>query len=254
MRLFHPVLVTAALAGCATPATPPAPAPTTIGPDTITVWVTDAQDTLTLHADSLAHLLNAVALRWAVADTADVSVLAARGILPLVAHGPFRFAAGVPTDSVTLHTLPSGWLYALVSDSMVPVAALSDSTAAAAIRDDLARFAVTADVAPSITTPPLAIRCDSAIARARETRPRIAYLAADTIARQIAERLAALAGMAAAPLADREFDWALSDGREAGMVLALPLMNEEQSPAVFCDARITPLVEAHATLIMRIRP
>ncbi len=241
MRPFRPVLVATVLAGCAAQAAPPAPAPVTIGPDTITVWVTDAQDTLTLHADSLAHLLN-------------VNVLAARGILPLVAHGPFRFAAGIPTDSVTLHTLPSDWLYALVSDSLVPVRALSDSTAAAAIRDDLARFAVTADVTPSITTPPLATRCDSSIARAREMRPRIAYLAADTIARQIAERLGALAGLAAVPLADREFNWALSDGREEGMVLALPLMHEEQSPAVFCDARITPLVEAHATLIMRIRP
>jgi hypothetical protein len=122
------------------------------------------------------------------------------------------------------------------------------------VRDDLARFAVSTDAAPSITPPPVPLRCDSMIARARETRPRIAYLAADPVAREIAERLAALAGMTSIGLEPREFGWALSDGREAGVVVAVPLVSRDSATTIFCGARLTALIETRATLITRPLP
>ncbi|HET7111844.1 MAG TPA: hypothetical protein VFI41_13310, partial [Gemmatimonadales bacterium] len=97
-------------------------------------------------------------------------------------------------------------------------------------------------------------QCDSTIARARERRPTIAYLDSDTVAREIAERLAALAGMTSIGLEQREFGWALSDGREAGVVLAVPLMTRESTFTIFCGARVTALIETRATLITRLAP
>ncbi|HET7603524.1 MAG TPA: hypothetical protein VFK36_10945, partial [Gemmatimonadales bacterium] len=167
------------LAGCAgRGASPPAPV---AAPDTVLVWVTDPADTLTLHTDSLVRLLGASAIRWQVADTRDASVLVARGQLPALANGPFLKA--FPAGSAMAERLPWGRLYALVSDTMIPVPALADSGSAVGVRDDLARFAVSTDAEPSITAPPVPLRCDSMIARAREPRPRIAYLAADPVAR-----------------------------------------------------------------------
>jgi hypothetical protein len=221
-------------------------------PDTVLVWVTDASDTLTLHIDSLARLLDASAIRWQLADTRDASVLVARGQLPAVANGPFLKA--FPAGAATAARLPWGRLYALVSDSMIPVPALADSGSAMGVRDDLARFAVTTDAEPSITPPPVPLRCDSMIARAHESRPRIAYLAADPVARELAERLAALAGMTSIGLAPREFGWALSDGREAGVVLAVPLASQDRATSIFCGARLTALIETRATLITRPTP
>lgn len=238
------------LAGCAGRGAP-SPAPVA-APDTVLVWVTDPIDTLTLHTDSLARLLDASAIRWQVADTRDASILVARGQLPAVAHGPFLKA--FPAGTATAQRLPWGRLYALVSDSLLPVRALADTGSAVGVRDDLARFAVSTDAEPSVTMPPVPLRCDSSIARARETRPRIAYLATDAVARDIAERLAALAGMTATGLADREFGWALSDGREAGVVMAMPTASRDSSASVFCGARITALIETRATLITRPTP
>lgn len=239
------------LAGCAGRAAPP-PIPTSAAPDTVVVWVTDPRDTLTLHTDSLARLLGASSLRWQVADTRDASVLVKRGHLPAVAHGPFLKA--FPAGTATAERLPWGRLYALVSDTMIPVPALADSGSAMGVRDDLARFAVSTDAAPSITPPPVPLRCDSMIARAREPRPRIAYLAADPVAREIAERLAALAGMTSIGLEPREFGWALSDGREAGVVVAVPLVSRDSATTIFCGARLTALIETRATLITRPLP
>lgn len=230
--------------------TPEAPAPAPA--DTVVVWVTDPRDTLTLHTDSLARLLDASVIRWQVADTRDASVLIARGQLPAVANGPFLKA--FPPGTATAAQLPWGRLYALISDSIVPVPALADSGAAVGVRDDLARFAVSTDAAPSVTMPPLPLRCDSSIARARETRPAIAYLDSDLVAREIAERLAALAGMTSIGLEQREFGWALSDGREAGVVVAVPLMTRDSATTIFCGARVTALIEARATLITRLTP
>lgn len=220
--------------------------------DTVVVWVTDPRDTLTLHTDSLARLLGATAVGWQVADTRDASVLVARGQLPAVAHGPFLKA--FPAGTATAELLPWGRLYALVSDSMLPIPALADSGAATGVRDDLARFAVRTEAVPSITMPPVPLRCDSTIARARETRPSIAYLGSDTVAAEIAERLAALAGMTSIGLEPREFGWALSDGREAGVVMAVPLMSRDSSTSIFCGARVTALLETRATLITRPGP
>ncbi|HET9605081.1 MAG TPA: hypothetical protein VFO96_12380 [Gemmatimonadales bacterium] len=239
------------LAACGTQGPAPAgPAPSQA--DTVVVWVTDARDTLTLHTDSLARLLHASAVQWQVADTRDASVLVARGQLPAVANGPFLKA--FPAGTATAERLPWGRLYALISDSMVPIPALADSGSAVGVRDDLARFAVSTDAEPSITTPPVPLRCDSAIGRARETRPAIAYLNSDTVAREIAERLAALAGMTAIGLEQREFGWALSDGRDAGVVLAVPLVTGDSAPTIFCGARMTALLETRATLITRLAP
>lgn len=246
------LLVGAALLSACTGQTasgPPAP----VTADTVTVWVTDMTDTLTLHADSLLHLLHAVALRWSAADTTDATALISRGALPLVAHGPFNFATGFPAESVTRQPLPWGRLYVLISDSIVPVPALADSGSTASVRDDLARFAVTTDAEPSMTDPLLGLPCDSTIVRANQVRPRISYLSSDTVARQIAERLAALAGVVAAPLAAREFGWAMSDGRDAGVVAAVPLLAGAARPAVFCGARVTALIETRATLFLRTR-
>jgi hypothetical protein len=221
-------------------------------PDTVLVWVTDPADTLTLHTDSLARLLGSSAIRWQVADTRDASVLVARGQLPAVAYGPFLKA--FPAGSAMAERLPWGRLYALVSDTMIPVPALADSGSAIGVRDDLARFAVSTDAEPSITAPPLPLRCDSMIARAPEPRPRIAYLAGNAVARAIAERLAALAGMTAIGLEPREFGWALSDGREAGVVVAVPLLTRDSATSLFCGARLTALLETRATLITRPTP
>ncbi|HET8632852.1 MAG TPA: hypothetical protein VFL88_01805 [Gemmatimonadales bacterium] len=240
----------AALAGCAGRGAPP-PAPVT-APDTVLIWVTDPADTLTLHTDSLARLLGASAIRWQLADTRDASVLVARGQLPAVAHGPFLKA--FPAGTATAEQLPWGRLYALVSDTMIPIPALADSGSASGVRDDLARFAVSTDAEPSITAPPVPLRCDSMIARVREPRPRIAYLAADPVAREIAERLAALAGMTSIGLESREFGWALSDGRESGIVLAVPLVSRDSIASIFCGARLTALIETRATLITRPTP
>lgn len=239
------------LAACGSQgAAPGAPVPSQA--DTVVVWVTDPRDTLTLHTDSLARLLNASIVRWQVADTRDASVLVARGQLPAVAHGPFLKA--FPAGTATAEQLPWGRLYALISDSLLPVPALADSGSAISVRDDLARFAVSTDAAPSITMPPVPFQCDSTIARARERRPTIAYLDSDTVAREIAERLAALAGMTSIGLEQREFGWALSDGREAGVVLAVPLMTRESTFTIFCGARVTALIETRATLITRLAP
>jgi hypothetical protein len=84
------------------------------------------------------------------------------------------------------------------------------------------------------------------------TRPSIAYLASDEVGREIAERLAALAGMTATGLEPREFGWALSDGRQAGVVLALT--GEDSPRTLFCGAGVTPLIETRATLITRPAP
>jgi hypothetical protein len=83
------------------------------------------------------------------------------------------------------------------------------------------------------------------------TRPSIAYLASDEVGREIAERLAALAGMTAAGLAPREFGWALSDGRQAGVVVTLPPASRRTTTTVFCGARVSALIETRATLITR---
>ncbi len=229
---------------------PEVPAPAQA--DTVLVWVTDPRDTLTLHFDSLAHLLGASSIRWQVADTRDASILVARGQLPAVAHGPFLKA--FPAGTATAERLPWGRLYALVSDSMIPVPALADSGSAQGVRDDLARFAVSTDAEPSITAPPVPLECDSMIARAREARPRIAYLADDPVGRALAERLAALAGMTSIGLESREFGWALSDGREAGIVVAVPLVTRDSATSIFCGARLTALIETRATLITRPTP
>jgi len=251
MNGFRLLAGAALLSACTSQPNSGPPAPATA--DTVTVWVTDVTDTLTLHADSLLHLLHAAALRWSAADTTDATTLIARGKLPLVTHGPFNFATGFPAESVTRQRLPWGRLYVLVSDSIVPIPALADSGSATSVRDDLARFAVTTDAEPSATVPLLTHLCDSTIVRASQVRPRISYLSSDTVAGQITERLAALAGVVAAPLAAREFGWALSDGRDAGVVAAIPLLAGAARPAVFCGARVTALIETRATLFFRTR-
>ena len=110
------------------------------------------------------------------------------------------------------------------------------------------------DAVPSSTLPSRPLQCDSTIARARMTRPSIAYLASDEVGREIAERLAALAGMTAAGLAPREFGWALSDGRQAGVVVTLPPASRRTTTTVFCGARVSALIETRATLITRPTP
>ncbi len=251
LKAAQPGLALMLLAACAGPQAPAA-APGPVPSDTVTVWVTDARDTLALSTDTLARMLHAAALHWQLADTGDAATLVSMGRLPLLTHGPFH--PSLPADVVHAELLPWGRLYALVSDSIVPVPGLADSGSAAAVRDDLARFAVTTDAQPSITPPPLAIPCDSTIARAATARPRIVYLQSDVVARQVAERLAALARLTSAPLAQREFAWALSDGREAGVVVAIPLLNTGRAPVLFCDARLTALLETRATLITRAGP
>jgi hypothetical protein len=241
----------ALLAGCASQAVVP-PEPVAVVPDTVLVWVTDAADTLSMPGDSLAHRLGAAALRWQVAETRDASVLVSRGRLPLVANGPFLKA--LPPGAATAQLLPWGRAYVLVSDSAVPVPSLADSVSAAGVRADLARFAVSIDAVPSSTLPSRPLQCDSTIARARMTRPSIAYLASDEVGREIAERLAALAGMTAAGLAPREFGWALSDGRQAGVVVTLPPASRRTTTTVFCGARVSALIETRATLITRPTP
>ena len=250
MRL-HLAAGLALLAGCASPAVAP-PEPVALVPDTVPVWVTDAADTLGVPGDSLARLLGAAALRWQVAETRDASMLVSRGRLPLVANGPFLKA--LPPGAATAQLLPWGRPYALVSDSSPPVAALADSASATGVRDDLARFAVSTDAVPSATLPRQLLPCDSTIARARVTRPSIAYLASDEVGREIAERLAALAGVTTTGLEPREFGWALSDGRQAGMVLALPMTGHDSTMMIFCGARVTPLIETRATLFTRPAP
>jgi hypothetical protein len=136
----------------------------------------------------------------------------------------------------------------------VPVSSLADSVSATGVRADLARFAVSTDAVPSATLPRQPLPCDSTIARARVTRPSIAYLASDEVGREIAERLAALAGMTTMDLEPREFGWALSDGRQAGMVLALPMTGRDSTTTIFCGARVTPLIETRGTLFTRPAP
>lgn len=252
MKAVPVLCAAAALAGCAGRSVASAPASPVSG--IVTVWVTDGTDTLEIDPAQLAHQLGATALRWQVADTTDVATLVARGNLPLVAHTSGPTDGDSAASDVLREPLPAGTLYALVSDSAAPISALADPAAAAALRDDLVNYAVTGATTTAAESPPPVTRCDTSIARAKEIRPRIAYLRSDPIARQIAERLAALSKLSAVPLAGREFGWALSDGREAGVVAGFRRNAPQQGPSLFCGASVTPLVETHLWLLRPARP
>lgn len=237
------------LGGChRAPATGPAP----VRADTVRVIVTSAADTLLPGPDTLAVLLHAAAIRWQVVGEADPRALAAADSLPMVSQDP-RLLAFVRASS-DLEALPLPWsrVYALVSDSAVPIAALADSQSAAATRADLARFSVAEDAIASFTPPPIlaSLGCDAAAAHAAEVRNRIAYLDGDPVARQVAERLAALGNLRTAALAPREYGWALADGREAGLVLALSTV-AVPARRPFCGARVSALIETRSTLVRR---
>ena len=247
--VFSPVVLL--LAGCGT-----APVPSPIPPraDTIAVYMMNPADTTPAVRDSAARVLHAAAIRWMAADTPGVAVLIARGALPLVTDLPVSRWQSAWVDSLTTTPLPATRAYALLSDSVPPVDALSDSAGRATVTSDLARFAVTANAEPATGGGPAAVACDSSTLRAAVRRPRIVYLESDPIARQVAERLAALTALTAEGLAPREFGWSLSDGRDAGVVVAVPLAPGATAPHTWCGAVLMPLIRVRPTLVARSIP
>ena len=239
------------LAGCGTT---PVPSPIPARADTIAVYVMNAADTTPAARDSAARALNAAAIRWVAADTPSAAALIARGALPLVTDLPVSQWQSVRADSVTTTPLPATRIYALLSDSVSPVDALSDSAGRATVASDLARFAVTANAEPATGGGPATVACDGSTLRAAARRPRIVYLESDSIARQVAERLAALSMLTAEGLAPREFGWSLSDGRDAGVVVAVPLAPGATAPRSWCGAMLMPLIRVRPTLVTRAVP
>jgi len=237
------------LGGCRhAPVAGPAPARR----DTVRVFATSAADTLLPHPDTLAVLLHAAAIRWRVLATGDARALAAADSLPMVSQDPRVLAYARAAPGLEVVPLPWSRVYTMVSDSTVPVAALADSQSAAATRVDLARFSVAQDAIASFTPPPIlsALGCNADVARATEVRSRIAYAEGDPVARQVAERLGALGNLRTVALAPREYDWALADGREAGLVLALSTV-AAPTRRPFCGARVSALIETRSTLVQR---
>ena len=198
-------------------------------------------------------------------DVLDRGLLATHGPRPdiLVTRDPNVLAYAASSADYFTVVLPWNRTYVLVSaDSMSAVPSQVE-------RDALARDAVTADTRGAL--PPFAWLTDSCLSPlvhpSTAPRPVIAYAAGDAIARQLAERIVALAGAGErtawlpsgtgvpriAAIAADSISGALASGRAAAAVVAVA-----RDPRARCGTASaplsghgTPLVDSRAHVIVR---
>jgi hypothetical protein len=185
----------------------------------------------------------------------DVRDLLDSGVDLLVTRdlGLVEYAAG--HRDLRIFPLPWSRTYVLVQPSTADplrVALNADS-----VRESLARDAVKADARPASGRETAACRSRAPVPAALPA-PRIVYLAADSVARGLAERIVALdsqdADLRAVGLTDSLLDETLRTGSEGGYIVALSSAAENICSSGIplpAGASIHPLIETRAHAIVR---
>lgn len=159
-----------------------------------------------------------------------------------------------------LRTFPLPWnrTYALLQRAGAPPVPLPFEEHS--FRTSLARDAVRADARPSQAQPWWNGVCTAEQSNhsSQPTIPRLVYPGSDAVARQLAERISALAGdslqLTAVGLEWNEFAAALRSGRDRGYVVALPLRPISpcrEAMAWTAGHRVEPLIDTRAQVIVR---
>lgn len=266
----------AVLAGCASPGPDPASGPLPAPADSIA-----SPDSCTLGAAVIARG-DTVVIAVSDADpfrdeyralptgdcgtlifqpfTGDERDLLARGVEGLITRDPATrtYARGLPAYAVT----PLVWdrTYLLVASPPLRFDTGADSASVAAFRAALARDAVATDARGA---EPIAMAdgpgCRGGEFGLARPRPRIAYRSGDRTARELAERLVALAPASSGPLTTagltaEELARSVSVGADAGAIVSISRLDSlpcSGLPPAPASATMEPLVDTRAHLVLR---
>jgi len=187
-------------------------------------------------------------LRDAIDRTVDLVVTGNPDLLDYAGRRPGLNQAALPWRRLYLLLLPSG-------ESAIGAALPSDSSG---FRAALAQSAVRTDARPAelLTWGDSAARCAPGSVRGTTSKV-IAYPAGDSTARELAERLVALAGPAAPavhPLEPDSFAVGLRRGEAGGFIVSGPVVAPApcaESSGWPAGARVIPLVETRAHAVVR---
>lgn len=199
-------------------------------------------------------------LRFRVAAGTDPRDLLSAGADLLVTREPLTLEYAARVAELSVIPLPWDRTYLLVSPIAPPLDTGRDSLAQARFRAALARDAVS--VSARGAEPPFAWRtafaCAVGFPGEARPRPRIVYPRGDSTARELAERMVALARvrLALAGLEDDEIAASLRAGADAAFILPFP-RHEPAScrdfPALPAGTTVEALIDTRAHLVLRRR-
>jgi hypothetical protein len=188
-------------------------------------------------------------LRDAIDGAVDLVVTGDPDLLEYAGRRPGHSSVALPWHRLYLLLLPSG-------DASLGPALPADTSG---FRMALAENAVRTDARPAepVAWPDSAARCAAGTVRPASASTAVAYSAGDPAARDLAERLVALAGpegLAVRPLEPDSFSAALRRGDARAFVVSGPRVSTApcaESSGWPAGARVIPLVETRAHAIVR---
>ena len=197
-------------------------------------------------------------IRFRKAPSGDDRDMLQAGAGLLITRDPAAIAYAARVPALDVVPLPWDVTYALVSPTVPPISIPTDSAARASFLSALARDAVRASARGA--EPPYGgaatAACRTDFPPSSRPRPRVIYPAGDEIARELAERIVAIAParLTAAPLAPEALDASIAAAGDMAFVIPFSRAGAVSCrgiPSLPFGAAIEPLIDTRGHLILR---